>query len=194
MANANIHIGEQAVHVWGRDFVFRPLFNRVAQLGTPKEILELFEQAQVADDDGFIAAWRILSAFSDEEEIDNLIGYFFFDERINKLRYVRGKMPVEDIHVLGASLITDAIIGRPTAKDRAKASKEKPAKDFNPAEFVAIGNAHFGGVDWWNKTMIELQQAIKAQSPDKEEELPTADEIGDMFADVEAANSRIKHG
>jgi hypothetical protein len=192
--NANIHIGEQAVHVWGRDFVFRPLFYRVAQLGTPKEILDIFNQAQTVGDDGFIAAWRVMAEFCDDENIDNLIGYFYYCEKLNRLRYVRGKMPIEDIHIIGASLITDALIGRPTNSDKVKASKEAPSTEFNPAEFVAIGNAHFSGIDWWGKTMIELQQAIKAHNPEKEEKLPTAKEIGDMFADAEATNARIANG
>ena len=184
MQSARTSIGEVAVDVWGRTFMFRPFFYRLENLGTPKEIFDVFNAAQVPDEDGFIAAWRVLSAFSDEENIDNLIGYFYYCEKLRKLRYVRGKMPIKDIHAIGAAMIRDAIIGRPTQFEKAKAGGERPATEFNPAEFVAIGDAHFQGIDWWKKTMIELQQAIRAKNgPSKEERAwMSADELDALYA------------
>lgn len=178
----NTHIGELAIHCEGRDYVFRPFFCRIAELGSPEEILQLFEQAQTVTDDGFIAAWRILNTLADDQDLDELLGYFERDE--SGLRYVAGKVPAQDIHVLGSAIIRDGIIGRPTKFELSKARSGAPVDGFDPAEYVAIGDAHLGGVNWWNKTMIELQKAIRAKNgPSKEEQTwMSADEIDKLYA------------
>lgn len=179
----NTHIGEFAIHIeGGRDLVFRPLFCRLAELGSPKEILQLFNDAQQPTDDGFIAAWRILCCLCDETDTDNELGYF---ERSEKgLTYIAGLVPAQDIHVLGAKIIRDGLIGRPARFELSKAKSERPADDFDPADFVAIGDAHFPGINWWNKTMIELQKAIRAKNgPSKEEQAwMSADDIDQLYA------------
>lgn len=187
----NTHIGECAIHLErGRDIVFRPTFLRVAQLGSPKEILDIFTRAQIADDEGFQCAYRALCAFADDQDIDDAIGYFYpayRDGRI-KIKYKEGLCPKEDLHVIGCRLLVDAIIGRPSEKDKRKAKRERPADDFDPAEYVAIGDAHLGGRDWWNATMIQLQKALKALNPDKEDEddgLMTKEEQQDLFETID---------
>lgn len=186
----NTHIGECAIHLeGGRDIVFRPTFLRVAQLGSPSEILELFTAVQMPNDDGFIAAYRALCVFADEEDINDVIGYFYPALRNGRLKfkYKAGLCPMQDLHVIGCKLMQDAIIGRPTQSDKRKASRERPAKTFDPAEFVAIGDAHLGGRDWWVSTMVQLQKALKAKNPDKEEDdgLMTKDEQKDLFDTID---------
>lgn len=195
----NTHIGECAIHIeGGRDIEFRPTFFRVAQLGSPKEILELFEVVQRSNDDGFIAAYRILYTFADEnDELDDAIGYFeptMEGERF-KLKYVEGKCPVQDLHVIGCKLLTDALIGRPTKREKEKASDSKKADEFDPAEFVAMGDAHIGGRDWWNRTRIELDKAIKSKYPPKpEDEKPTRAEQENLFAELDRRKALKKEG
>lgn len=187
---ANSHIGEIAIHTEGRDYVFRPFFSRLAEIGSPKEIFELFTQAQEVTNDGFIAAWRVLVALCDDDDTDELLGYFTYEE--DGLTYHDGQVPKHDIHVLGCKLICDAVIGRPTQRDRAKMNSSKTVDSFDPAEFVAIGYAHFGGVNWWDKTMIELQLTIKAHNPEKEEAM-THDDVTKLFDELDRRKG-IKKG
>lgn len=179
-------IGEVSISVWGRDYIFRPLFCRIESLGSPTEIIELFNQVQQPNDDGFIAAWRFLCAFSDEEETDNLLGYFFYCEKCRGLVYVRGKMKPEHIHIIGSSMAADALIGRPTPFEKASSKSGQAESEFNVSDYIAIGDAHFGGIDWWNKTMVELQKAIRAKNgPSKEEQAwMSADELDSLYAKI----------
>lgn len=183
--HVNEHIGELAIHAGGRDFVFRPLFCRVAELGSPREILELVNESQVSGWDGFVAAYQILITLADDDHTDEdlewLLGRFFIEEG-HGLQYEAGQVDFENIHILGSKIIRDATIGRPSNRDMAKAKSSKPSKEFDPAEFVAIGDAHLGGVNWWNKTMIELQKACKAKTEDgKEEDSITHEEITNLY-------------
>ena len=93
-------------------------------------------------------------------------------------------MPASDIHVLGAAIIRDAIIGRPSRFELSKARSGRPETGFDPADYVAIGDAHFPGINWWGKTMIELQKAIRAKNgPSKEEQAwMSADDIDKLYA------------
>lgn len=174
----NTHIGELAMHTGGKDFIFRPLFCRVAELGSPKEILELLEDVQRPNKEGFRAAIQILNVFADEDPFE-AIGYFGGDN--GKVIYTAGYCPMQDIHVIGCKIMQDALLGRPTGRDKDKAKSGRPSIEFDPADFVAIGDAHLSGRDWWKATMIELQKAIKAKAPEKEDEI-TSDDITAMYA------------
>ncbi len=170
----NTHIGELAIHAGGKDFIFRPFFCRVANLGTPKEIFQLFEDIQKPNVFGFKAALHVLNTFADEDPAE-AIG-FYVEGAIKKngncvVKYKKGLCPIQDIHVLGCQILKDAIIGRPTEFDKIKSQKSEKANEFNPAEFVAIGDARLGGRMWKDATHIELQLAIRAKNgPSKEEE------------------------
>jgi len=183
--HVNEHIGELAIHAGGRDFVFRPLFCRVAELGSPKEIIKLLNDSQVGGWDGFVAAYQILIGLADDDHTDDelewLLGRFWIEEKCG-LQYEAGQVDFQNIHILGSKLIRDATIGRPSKRDLAKSKSSKPMTEFDPAEFVAIGDAHLSGVNWWNKTMIELQKACKAKTADGKEEDPiTHEDVTKLF-------------
>jgi hypothetical protein len=190
----NTHIGELAIHAGGKDFIFRPLFCRVAELGSPKEIFKLFEDVQQGNKDGFMAAIQILNTFADEDPAEAIGEYIEDLDRNGRpvAKYRAGYCPIQDIHVLGCKIMQDAIIGRPSERDKSKASGGRKVYEFNPVEFVAIGDAHMSGRDggWWNATMIELQHAIKAKNPDDEKDTHmTADEIQSLYDMVDG----VKH-
>jgi hypothetical protein len=187
---ANTHIGECAIHIeGGRDIIFRPTFLRIAELGSPKEILELFNAIQQPNKEGFIAAYRVLYTLADEcDNLDDVIGYFEPVERDKKIKieYIEGAAPMSDLHVIGCKLLTDGIIGRPTDRDRRVMADAPKAKEFDPAEFVALGDAHLSGRDWWSSTKIELDKAMKAKYPPKDEdEQMTKTDQKDLFAEID---------
>ncbi len=177
----NPHIGELAIHLGGKDFIFRPLFCRVAQLGNPKEIFQMLEDVQKGDKCGFKVALHVLNTFADEDPFE-AIGEYVEDN--GELTYSAGACPIQDIHVLGCQILKDALIGRPNEFDKIKASKTQRVNEFNPAEFVAIGDAHLGGRKWKDATMIELQLAIRAKNgPSKEEEsYMSADKLKALYS------------
>ncbi|MBX2848954.1 MAG: hypothetical protein KTR16_11580 [Acidiferrobacterales bacterium] len=198
----NAHIGECAIHLkGGRDIVFRPTFLRVAQLGSPEEILKVFNESQIPSDDGFKAAYRALVTFADNpDDIDDVIGYFYPALRNGKItfKYKAGLCPKEDLHVIGCKLMMDAVIGRPSERDKRKASGSAPAQEFDPAEFVGIAVAHLGGSndEWWNSTMIEWYKAVKAKCPDKEEDdnMMSKEEQKALFDEIDRIKRQKKHG
>lgn len=193
---ANTHIGECAIHIeGGRDIIFRPTFLRVSQLGSPKEILDLFNRVQVGNDDGFQAAYIVLYTFADaNDNFDDVAGYFepLVEDGKFKLNYVEGSCPKQDLHVIGCKLLTDALIGRPTRRERAKMQDAKPSDSFDPSEFVGMGDAHLGGRDWWNATRIELDNAMRAKFPPskEEEDKMTKAEQKELFARIDAIKAK----
>ena len=180
----NTHIGELAIHAGGKDFIFRPLFCRVAELGSAKEIFQLFEDIQSPNVFGFKAALHVLNTFADEDPTE-AIGEYIDTE--GKLTYSHGSCPIQDVHVIGCQILKDAIIGRPTGRDKQKSKSGRPIYEFDPSEFVAVGDAHMTGKNWWSSTMIELQKAIKAKNPEEEkDDFMTRDEQRNLFDEIDS--------
>lgn len=192
--SANVYAGELGVD-WGEhEFVFRPSFRALANLGDKNRLLTLLNRVQQPSRHGFITALNVLDAFhtGDRVKLDRLIGVH--RPVRGRLRYVQGRMPFENVHALGARLLINAIVGDPTRKgEKGKGGK---VSSFDPSEFVGVAQAHLGisAADAWDMTMIEFQRAMDAKYPPKEEEkqkeMPSEEEAQSVVAYIEQFRKR----
>lgn len=215
---ANTYAGEIGVMVGEREYLFRPSLRAIASLGNPREIISdylmklqeqplerfsdnpwiRFEQEKIWQSRlyGLVqAAIRVMHAcYVGNDDADwRLTGYY--DERRGKNRWVMGLMPPKNLHVIGTRLLINGVVGDPKPR---KGDKSGPAREFNPAEYVALAQAHLGmsGKDAWDMTMIELQRALDAKFPPDDKAnsgQPTVDEAEAMFAHVARIRSNTIH-
>lgn len=195
---ANVYAGELGVD-WGEhEYVFRPSFRALANLGDKHRLLTLLNRVQQPTRHGFITALNVLDAFytGDRVQLDRLIGVH--RPVRDRLRYVQGRMPFENVHALGARLLVNAIVGDPTRKG--EKSKGGKVSSFDPSEFVGTAQAHLAvsAADAWDMTMIEFQRAMDAKYPPKEEEkqkeMPSEEEAQSVVAYIEAFRKRQRKG
>lgn len=188
---ANTYAGEIGV-TWGeREFLFRPSFSAIASLGDPKHLIRFLGRIQRADMDGYVAALAMLNACHvGDGDLSRLIGYF--KDVKGRLRYVMGTMSPQEIHILGARLAANGMIGQPRGR-----KDGKPADSFDPAEYVGAAVAHLGlsTAEAWDMTMIEFQRAIDAKFPpaegEKDKELPSVEEAEAAVNHVMEMRKRI---
>lgn len=189
---ANVYAGEVGV-AWGeRDYLFRPSLAAIASLGDPAYLVSLLRRIQSTGMDGYVAALAMLSAcyVGDARDLDRLIGYF--REHRGRLRYVMGSMPASDVHIIGARLAVNGMIGEPKRSSKGG----KASSTFNPAEYVGAAQAHLGlsSAEAWQMTMLEFQRAMDAKFPpdekDKERDAPSAEEAEAAVAHVMAMRAK----
>lgn len=200
---ANVYAGELGITAGDQDYVFRPSFLAISQLGTPEELLGVLRDVQFEGSysvfpyaahrayDLALSLLRVCYVGDDQRGLDRLIGCY--REVKGRLRYVAGSLPFRDVHVLGARLAVNGMVGAP----RKSKQGGKPSKRFDPAEFVAAAQAHLGmsPADAWQMTMIEFQRAMEAKYPPseddkKEAERPTAAESEAAVAYIEQFRRR----
>ena len=182
---ANLLAGEIGITAEGREYIFRPSFRKVAELGSPEHIVQLFTDVQVPDAKGFLSSLSVMHHFSvcGEEEAFKLLGYH--REVCGRMRYVRGAIREPgDIQVLAKSLMDNAMIGKAIGS-----KKGNPATRFDVSEFTGAAVAHLGmsNADAWDMTMMEFQSAIKAKIGEPEEEnRMTGADIDALWEEVDA--------
>lgn len=189
---ANLLAGEIGIHAGGRDYLFRPSFRKIAELGDPRQIVDMYNDVQKPDSNGFRTALTIMHHFSDCEPEEAFKLFGFYKECKSGLRYVRGLIPEpNDIQVLACQLMVNALVGVPSKKSGKKAEK------FDTMEFVGSAVAHFGMQysDAWEMTMHEFQAAIKAKFPDSKEDEPvTGDDIDNLWKAIDESRARAENG
>ncbi|WP_106478105.1 DUF6246 family protein [Phytohalomonas tamaricis] len=200
---ANVYAGELGITTGDRDYVFRPSLLAMSKLGTPEELIGILRDVQFEGSyatfpysahrayDLALSLLHVCHVGEDDRGLDRLIGCY--REVKGRLRYVAGSLPFRDIHVLGARLAVNGMVGAP----RKTKSGGKPSNRFDPAEFVAAAQAHLGlsTADAWQMTMIEFQRAIEAKYPPseaekKEVEAPTREEAEATVAYIEQFRKR----
>lgn len=178
---ANTHIGEISINTEMGEFVFRPTFCRIAEIGEPLEISEAFFNVQTGCLKTSIAA---LNSLCDTDPAPIIGEYLPADS--GRVIYSAGSMSEAEIIALALRLLRDGLIGRPSKFELDTIKSSPESKGFDPAEFVSIGDAHLTGRDWWGATMIELQRAIKSKFGQSEAEKSyiSADELRDLYKSV----------
>ena len=180
---ANLLAGEIGITAEGREYIFRPSFRKLAELGTPAQLVALFSASQTPNKTGFVSSLSILCHFIDcsTEDAMRLLGYH--RDIKGDLKYVRGILSEpQDIPILAASLMKKAMIGRPSRR------KGNAATEFDIMEFHGMAVAHLDmqPSEAWNMTMLEFQSAIRAKFGEPEsEKVPTGEDIDALWAAVE---------
>lgn len=148
----------------GQEFTFRPSLGRIADLGTPFEVVALYGRLHgpQADD----AARDILAGLCDQDDPLPLIGGEYIDPKdaSKPARVVAGAMPPAERILIARHLMHHGIIGQATQEK----GDGRFADRFDAAEFVAIARAHLGmsAADAEALSMTELHQLLALKYPD----------------------------
>jgi len=177
-----LSVGEFAIHLNGREFLFRPSFSALDKIGSPEEITRAFILAQIADSekpslyDIINAIVIISSCYVGNDDVHDLIG-FTRESKIGLPKFHYKHVPAHDLIVLAKKLMIDGVVGKP--KRKPEKSKSADNADFNPLEFVSFAAKYFNisMSEAWNLTMIEYQSRYAMEFPEEKPEGMTKDKF-----------------
>jgi hypothetical protein len=166
----------------GREFSFTPSLARIAALGSPPEIVELF--AALHGPTAVRAAMYVLAGLCEQDDPFDLIGYVGVGADGRTLERVPGLMPAAEMVILAQHLMLHGVSG--------KARPGRPVEggayraEFDASEYTALARAHLGmsAADAEALSMTELQRLMDAKFPGKvaERDVPTREEYDAAMA------------
>lgn len=157
----------------GRCWTFTPSLARIASLGSPTEIVELY--GALHGPRAVDAAGYVLSMLCDQDDPSPLIGGYPIDlagpdePRQPVPRRVPGLMPAAEMVVMAQHLMHHGIVGK--AKPGGQGTQQGKYSDrFDASEFVSLGRAHLGlsSADAEALSMTELQQMLAMKFPEQQ--------------------------
>ncbi len=160
------HVRAQTVA--GAEYSFTPAIGRIAQLGTPREIVELY--AELHSQKAETAAMFILYTLCDQSDPSELLGWV--DDVFHS-----GEMPPGEQIILARHLMRHGIIG--TAKQDRKGDG-KFSQEFKASEYIGAAMIHLGmsRQEAEGLSMTEFQQLFEIKFPDsnKHKDIATREE------------------
>ena len=189
-------IGEMRISLSDRSFFFKPSFRAMNEIGTPKEIVEVYARLNGIDYVAplqhveylpFGAQMQVMKAISKpaygrhvlsaayivmqsccEDDISVLIGGWKPTPR--GVRYVPGIMPVSDIIIIARNLMQHGIIGKSPLKvpERLEEQGKKTTNEFHASQYIISARTHFDMTrdEAENLSMTEFQMMIKNKYPE----------------------------
>lgn len=189
-------IGEMRISLSGRSFFFKPSFRAMNEIGTPKEIVEVYAKLNGIDYVAplqhveylpFGAQMQVMKTISKpvygrhvlsaayivmqsccEDDISVLIGGWKPTPR--GVRYVPGIMPVSDIIIIARNLMQHGIIGKSPLKvpERLEEQGKKTTNEFHASQYIISARTHFDMTrdEAENLSMTEFQMMIKNKYPE----------------------------
>lgn len=189
-------IGEMRISLSDRSFFFKPSFRAMNEIGTPKEIVEVYAKLNGID---YVAAlqhveylpfgaqMQVMKTISKpvygrhvlsaayivmqsccEDDISVLIGGWKPTPR--GVRYVPGIMPVNDIVIIARNLMQHGIIGKSPLKvpERLEEQGKKTTNEFHASQYIISARTHFDMTrdEAENLSMTEFQMMIKNKYPE----------------------------
>lgn len=189
-------IGEMRISLSDRSFFFKPSFRAMNEIGTPKEIVEVYARLNGID---YIAPlqhveylpfgtqMQIMKTISKpvygrhvlsaayivmqsccEDDVSVLIGGWKPTPR--GVRYVPGIMPVSDIIIIARNLMQHGIIGKSPLKvpERLEDQGKKTTNEFHASQYIISARTHFdmSRDEAENLSMTEFQMMIKNKYPE----------------------------
>jgi hypothetical protein len=156
----------------GDEWVFRPCFARIAELGRPHEIVELF--ADLHGPRGLSAARYILHTLCDTPAHD-LTGW------LDGEAWHDGSMPQSEQIIIAKHLMMHGICGT------AKTGKGEFQPEFKASEYIASAVVHFGmtQAEAGELSMTQFQELFAQKFPEAVKQAPpTRDEYKKFMADI----------
>ena len=189
-------IGEMRISLSDRSFFFKPSFRAMNEIGTPKEIVEVYAKLNGIDYVAplqhveylpFGAQMQVMKTISKpvygrhvlsaayivmqsccEDDISVLIGGWKPTPR--GVRYVPGIMPVSDIIIIARNLMQHGIIGKSPLKvpERLEEQRKKTTNEFHASQYIISARTHFDMTrdEAENLSMTEFQMMIKNKYPE----------------------------
>lgn len=189
-------IGEMRISLSDRSFFFKPSFRAMNEIGTPKEIVEVYARLNGIDYVAplqhveylpFGAQMQVMKTISKpvygrhvlsaayivmqsccEDDVSVLIGGWKPTPR--GVRYVPGMMPVSDIIIIARNLMQHGIIGKSPLKvpERLEEQGKKTTNEFHASQYIISARTHFDMTrdEAENLSMTEFQMMIKNKYPE----------------------------
>ena len=189
-------IGEMRISLSDRSFFFKPSFRAMNEIGTPKEIVEVYAKLNGIDYVSplqhveylpFGAQMQVMKTISKpvygrhvlsaayivmqsccEGDISVLIGGWKPTPR--GVRYVPGIMPVSDIIIIARNLMQHGIIGKSPLKvpERLEEQGKKTTNEFHASQYIISARTHFDMTrdEAEDLSMTEFQMMIKNKYPE----------------------------
>lgn len=189
-------IGEMRISLSDRSFFFKPSFRAMNEIGTPKEIVEVYAKLNGIDYVAplqhveylpFGAQMQVMKTISKpvygrhvlsaayivmqsccEDDVSVLIGGWKPTPR--GVRYVPGIMPVSDIIIIARNLMQHGIIGKSPLKvpERLEEQGKKTTNEFHASQYIISARTHFDMTrdEAENLSMTEFQMMIKNKYPE----------------------------
>ena len=189
-------IGEMRISLSDRSFFFKPSFRAMNEIGTPKEIVEVYAKLNGIDYVAplqhveylpFGAQMQVMKTISKpvygrhvlsaayivmqsccEDDISVLIGGWKPTPR--GVRYVPGVMPVSDIIIIARNLMQHGIIGKSPLKvpERLEEQGKKTTNEFHASQYIISARTHFDMTrdEAESLSMTEFQMMIKNKYPE----------------------------
>lgn len=189
-------IGEMRISLSDRSFFFKPSFRAMNEIGTPKEIVEVYAKLNGIDYVAplqhveylpFGAQMQVMKTISKpvygrhvlsaayivmqsccEDDVSVLIGGWKPTPR--GVRYVPGIMPVSDIIIVARNLMQHGIIGKSPLKvpERLEEQGKKTTNEFHASQYIISARTHFDMTrdEAENLSMTEFQMMIKNKYPE----------------------------
>lgn len=189
-------IGEMRISLSDRSFFFKPSFRAMNEIGTPKEIVEVYAKLNGIDyvaplqhveylpfgaqmqvmktickpvyGRHVLSAAYIVMQSCCEDDISVLIGGWKPTPR--GVRYVPGIMPVSDIIIIARNLMQHGIIGKSPLKvpERLEEQGKKTTNEFHASQYIISARTHFDMTrdEAENLSMTEFQMMIKNKYPE----------------------------
>ncbi len=189
-------IGEMRISLSDKSFFFKPSFRAMNEIGTPKEIVEVYAKLNGIDYVAplqhveylpFGAQMHVMKTISKpvygrhvlsaayivmqsccEDDISVLIGGWKPTPR--GVRYVPGIMPVSDIIIIARNLMQHGIIGKSPLKvpERLEEQGKKTTNEFHASQYIISARTHFDMTrdEAENLSMTEFQMMIKNKYPE----------------------------
>lgn len=189
-------IGEMRISLSDRSFFFKPSFRAMNEIGTPKEIIEVYAKLNGIDYVAplqhveclpFGAQMQVMKTISKpvygrhvlsaayivmqsccEDDVSVLIGGWKPTPR--GVRYVPGIMPVSDIIIIARNLMQHGIIGKSPLKvpERLEEQGKKTTNEFHASQYIISARTHFDMTrdEAENLSMTEFQMMIKNKYPE----------------------------
>lgn len=213
----NTRVGEMVISAMvngeGRDYLLRPSFYAMSQLGEPDQIERTYDKCKMAmrvitygksycltdtvSHDQLAHCINVIEACSINDDLpDELLGWFQLSAKQDRLLYRAGALDVKEIIIIANHLMKWGMIGQPDPmRLRMPRKKGEQPKQFDPVEYVgyAIQALHLSKSDAWDLTMFEFQRAIEKAFPIDESKIPVStDEAEAAVAQAKAAQQRRK--
>nr|DAE49032.1 MAG TPA: hypothetical protein [Caudoviricetes sp.] len=189
-------IGEMRISLSDRSFFFKPSFRAMNEIGTPKEIVEVYARLNGIDYVAplqhveylpFGAQMQVMKTISKpvygrhvlsaayivmqsccEDDVSVLIGGWKPTPR--GVRYVPGIMPVSDIIIIARNLMQHGVIGKSPLKvpERLEEQGKKTTNEFHASQYIISARTHFDMTrdEAENLSMTEFQMMIKNKYPE----------------------------
>lgn len=189
-------IGEMRISLSDRSFFFKPSFRAMNEIGTPKEIVEVYAKLNGIDYVAplqhveylpFGAQMQVMKTISKpvygrhvlsaayivmqsccEDDASVLIGGWKPTPR--GVRYIPGIMPVRDIIIIARNLMQHGIIGKSPLKvpERLEEQGKKNTNEFHASQYIISARTHFDMTrdEAENLSMTEFQMMIKNKYPE----------------------------